>query len=64
MEKTTIKNSETGITKECDVLFKNKMRLELVVDKTTVKIILKKKSPLDEFYIGKFSNMDFISSGN
>ena len=64
MEKTTIKNSETGITKECDVLFKNKMRLEIVVDKTTVKIILKKKSPLDEFYIGKFSNMDFISSGN
>ena len=64
MEKTTIKNSETGISKECDVLFKNKMRLELVGDKTTVKIILKKKSPLDEFYIGKFSNMDFISSVN
>tara|TARA_B100001123_G_scaffold412052_1_gene508868 strand:- start:1707 stop:1901 length:195 start_codon:yes stop_codon:yes gene_type:complete len=64
MEKTTIKNTETGISKECDILFKNKMRLELVVDKTTVKIILVKKSPLDEFYIGKFSNMDFISSGN
>ena len=64
MEKTTIKNTETGITKNCDILFKNHLRLELVLEKTTIKIILKKKSPLDKFYLGKFSNMDFISSGN
>ena len=35
MEKTKIENIETGILKECDILYKNKTRLELVVEKTT-----------------------------
>ena len=64
MEKTKIENIETGILKECDILYKTKTRLELVVDKTTIKIVLKKNSPFDKYYKGKFSNMDFQSLGN
>ena len=63
MEKTTIINVETGISKKCDILYKNNKRLEVAVEETTIKIILKKNNPLDKFYIGNFSNMDFQSTG-
>ena len=63
MEKTTISNIETGITKECDIIYKNDKRLEVVIEKTTVKVVLKKNIPSEEFYIGKVSNMDFRSTG-
>ena len=63
MEKTTISNIETGITKECDIIYKNDKRLEVVIEKTTVKVVLMKNIPSQEFYIGKFSNMDFRSTG-
>lgn len=64
MEKTTIKNIETGISKECDIIYKNKSRLELVIEGTTIKLTLIKDNPLDKYYKGKFSNMEFISLGN
>jgi len=63
MEKTTIINIETGVSKNCDILYKNNNRLEVVIEKTTIKIILKKNNTHDKFYIGNFSNMDFQSSG-
>ena len=34
--------------------------LEVVLEDTTIKITLKKKS---DFYIGSYKNMDFISEG-
>ena len=43
MEKTTIINIETGISKKCDILFKNKNILEVVIEDTTIKITLIKK---------------------
>jgi hypothetical protein len=61
MQKTQIKNLETGITKSCDILKKNDQYLELVIEGTTIKLILKKQK---NKYIGKFKNMEFISSGN
>jgi len=64
MEKTSISNIETGITKNCDIIYKNDKKLELVVEGTTIKIILKKNNPLDQYYKGKISNMDFQSSGD
>ena len=60
MFKTTIINLETNIQKTCDILKKNKNHLEVVIEGTTIKIILKKHK---NGYIGKYKDMSFISSG-
>ncbi len=49
MKQTVIKNIATGISKKCDILNKNEIFLEVVLEGTTIKIILKKKS---DIYIG------------
>ena len=61
MHKTQIKNIETGITKSCDILKKNNKFLEVVISGTTIKILLKK---IKNTYIGKYRDMEFISSGD
>lgn len=61
MQKTQIKNIATGISKNCDILKKNDQFLELVIEGTTIKILLKKQKNI---YIGKYKEMEFISSGN
>ena len=61
MEKTQIKNIETGITKNCDILKKNDQFLEIVIENTTIKILLKKNN---NRYIGKYKNMEFVSTGD
>ena len=43
MQKTTIQNIETGVTKNCDILKKNDQFLEVVLEGTTIKILLKNK---------------------
>ena len=45
MDKTKIKNIETGIIKNCDILKKNEQFLEVVIENTTIKILLKKIKP-------------------
>ena len=60
MRQTLIKNIATGITKKCDILRKNDNFLEVVLEETTIKIILKKKSGI---YVGTFKDMEFISEG-
>ena len=61
MQKTQIKNIETGISKNCDILKKNDQFLEVVLEGTTIKILLKKQR---DKYIGKFKDMEFVSIGN
>ena len=61
MQKTQIKNIETGISKNCDILKKNNQFLEVVIEGTTIKNLLKK---INDQYIGKFKDMEFISSGD
>ena len=61
MQKTKIKNIETGISKNCDILKKNNQFLEVVIEGTTIKILLKK---IKNQYVGKFKDMEFISSGD
>ena len=61
MHKTLIKNIETGVTKNCDILKKNEKILEVVLEGTTIKILLKKHN---NKYIGKFKEMEFVSTGN
>ena len=61
MDKTQIKNIETGIAKNCDILKKNHNFLEVVIENTTIKLILKRQ---DNEYIGKYKDMEFVSSGN
>ena len=61
MQKTTIQNIETGIKKNCDILKKNNQFLEVVLEGTTIKILLKKQR---DKYIGKFKDMEFVSTGN
>lgn len=61
MKKTKITNIESGISKACDILKKNDKFLEVVIEDTTIKIILKKHN---NKYIGKFKDMEFVSSGN
>jgi hypothetical protein len=60
MEKTKIKNIESGVVKNCDILKKNDQFLEVVIEGTTIKLLLKKNK---NNYIGKFKDMEFISSG-
>ena len=60
MRQTIIKNIATGITKNCDILKKNDNFLEVVIQGTTIKIILKKKG---EIYVGSYKDMDFTSEG-
>jgi len=60
MKQTIIKNIATGISKKCDILNKNENILEVVLEGTTIKITLKKKS---NFYIGFYKDMEFISQG-
>ena len=61
MQKTTIQNIETGVTKNCDILKKNDQFLEVVLEGTTIKILLKKQR---DQYIGKFKDMEFVSTGS
>ena len=61
MQKTKIKNIETGISKNCDILKKNNQFLEVVIEGTTIKILLKK---INDLYVGKFKEMEFVSSGD
>ena len=61
MQKTQIKNIETGISKTCDILKKNDQFLEVVLEGTTIKILLKMKNKM---YVGKFKDMEFVSSGD
>ena len=61
MQKTQIKNIETGISKNCDILKKNDQFLEVVLEGTTIKILLKMKNKM---YVGKFKDIEFCSSGN
>ena len=61
MQKTTIQNIETDVTKNCDILKKNDQFLEVVLEGTTIKILLKKQR---DKYIGKFKDMEFVSTGN
>ena len=61
MQKTIIQNIETGVTKNCDILKKNEKMLEVVLEGTTIKILLKKHN---NKYIGKFKEMEFVSTGN
>ena len=60
MLKTTIKNLETNISKKCDILKKNDNFLEVVIEDTTIKILLRKK--LNKF-VGTYKEMEFISEG-
>ena len=60
MNKTKIKNITSGIEKNCDILRKNDQLLEVVIEDTTIKIILKKKT---NKYIGYFKDMEFESDG-
>ena len=60
MKKTIVKNIATGITKKCDILKKNNNFLEVVLEGTTIKLTLKRKS---DVYIGFYNGMEFISEG-
>ena len=60
MIKTIIRNIATGIEKNCDILRKNDNILEVVLENTTIKIVLKKKT---NKYIGYFKEMEFESDG-
>ena len=61
MTKTIITNSHTGISKKCDILKKNDKIMEVVIEETTIKILLRKKNNL---YIGNFNNMEFVCKDN
>jgi len=61
MEKTQIKNIETRISKTCDILKKNNQFMEVVIEGTTIKILFKK---INNQYVGKFKDMEFVSTGN
>ena len=60
MKKIIIKNIATGIEKKCDILKKNHNYLEVVIEGTTIKIILKKKF---NKFVGTYKEIEFISKG-
>ena len=60
MRQTIIKNIATGITKNCDILKKSDNFIEVILEGTTIKILLKKKG---EIYVGSYKDMEFTSEG-
>ena len=48
MKQTIVKNIATGITKKCDILKKNNNFLEVVLEGTTIKLTLKRKSDVSK----------------
>ncbi len=62
MKKAKIKNIASGIEKNCDILRKNDNILEVVLEGTTIKILLKNKKKTNK-YIGYFKEMEFESDG-
>ena len=61
MDKTTIKSTETGKEQICDILRKNEKILEVVIVGTTIKVLLKKNNKI---YVGRYKEMEFVSTGN
>ena len=61
MNKTIIKSTESGIEKNCDIILKNEKFLEVVIENTTIKILLRKNNNV---YIGNYKDMEFTSTGN
>ena len=61
MDKTTIKSTETGKEQICDILRKNEKILEVVIEGTTIKVLLKKNNRI---YVGRYKEMEFISTGS
>ena len=61
MNKTIIKSTESGIEKNCDIILKNEKFLEVVIENTTIKILLRKNNNI---YIGKYKDLEFTSTGN
>ena len=61
MDKTTIKSTETGKEQICDILRKNEKILEVVIQNSTIKILLKKHNNI---YIGRYKDMEFTLTGN
>ena len=61
MNKTIIKSTETGIEKICDILRKNEKILEVVIESSTIKIVLKKHNNI---YVCNYKDMEFTSTGN
>ena len=61
MNKTIIKSTESGIEKNCDIILKNEKFLEVVIENTTIKILLRK---INNIYIGKYKDLEFTSTGN
>ena len=62
MKKAKIKNIASGIEKNCDILRKNDNILEVVLEGTTIKILLKNKKKTNK-YIGYIKEMEFESDG-
>ena len=62
MKKAKIKNIASGIEKNCDILRKNDNILEVVLEGTTIKILLKNKKKTNK-YIGYFKEMEVESDG-
>ena len=60
MNKTIIKSTESGIEKNCDILKKNDDFLEVILENTTIKILLKKRNNI---YVGKYKEIEFTSNG-
>ena len=61
MKKTIIKSIATGKEQIGDILKKNEKILEVVIENTTIKILLRKHHNI---YIGRYKNMEFSSTGN
>jgi hypothetical protein len=61
MNRTTIKSTETGKEQMCDILRKNEKVLEVVIESSTIKILLKKHNKV---YVGRYKEMEFTSTGN
>jgi len=61
MNRTTIKSTETGKEQMCDILRKNEKILEVVIESSTIKILLKKHNKV---YVGRYKEMEFTSTGN
>jgi len=63
MDKTTITCTDTGVSHGADILEESDRRLKVAIEGTQVAITLSKQNPNDKVYVGRYSGLEFTSTG-
>lgn len=63
MDKTSITCTTTEVTHGADIISKHGRFLKIAIEGTDITIKLTKTAPTDRHYVGHYSGLEFISTG-